>query len=94
MKIIEIKIGDTVRSFDFPDNTREAEGDKACYVEGVVEGIGRLLDWQPCDVYKIKCTKKVFGGKEIKEHGEYYYVPVNGTRKLGSNRVTDGVIKI
>jgi hypothetical protein len=91
-EIIEINVGDTVKSFDFPETTRDLDGKKACFVEGVVEEIGRLLDWQSCDVYKIKCTKKVFSGEEIEQHEEFYYVPVNGTNTwLGGK--TDGVIK-
>lgn len=68
-----INIGDTVRSFDFGKDQPD------CYIEGTVEDMGRLLDWQQCDVYKIKCTKKVFSGKTIEKHEEYYYPPVNGT---------------
>lgn len=89
----EIKVGDTVRSFDFPDSSKDAEGSNACYIQGEVEEIGRLIPHQPCDVYKIKCTKKLFSGKEIAEPEEYYYDPVNGTQILGSG-VTHGVVKV
>ena len=82
-----------MRSFDFPETSRESEGKNACYVEGVVEEIGRLIDWQSCDMYKIKCTRKVFGGEEREEHEEYYFAPVNGTGKMGRG-VTDGVVKV
>ena len=87
-----IKIGDTVRSFDFPETARETEGDNACFVEGVVEGIGKFLDWQSCELYKIKCTRKIFGGKE-REHEEYYFAPVNGT-STWTGGVTNGVVKV
>lgn len=92
MENTEIKVGDKVRSFDFPVHNKEIEGEEACYVEGIVEDIGRFIDWQPCDMYKIKCTKKVFTGKEI-DHEEYYYVPVNGTGRTGGG-VCDGVVKV
>jgi hypothetical protein len=92
-EIVEIKVGDTVRSFDFPDINKESEGKNACYVEGEVEAIGRLLDWQSCDVYKIKCTRKVFSGEEREEHEEYYYAPVNGT-PTWTGRETHGVVKV
>jgi hypothetical protein len=88
-----IKVGDTVRSFDFPDTTKDIEGDNACFVEGVVEGIGRFIEWQACDMYKIKCTRKVFGGEERDNHEEYYFAPINGTSKFGGG-VTDGVVKV
>ena len=70
----EIKIGDTVKSFDFGKEHQDS------YITGVVEAIGKLLDWQPgLNVYKIKCTGKVFGGKTIERFEDYYYPPVNGT---------------
>jgi len=87
-EIIEaIEIGDTIRSYDFGKDHPD------CYIEGTVEEIGRLLDWQGCDVYKVKCSKKVFSGKVIVEHEEYYFPPVNGTPMMGSG-VCDFVSKI
>ena len=80
-----IKVGDVVRSYDFGKESPD------CYVEGTVEEIGRLLDWQSCDVYKIKCTRKVFGGKE-RDHEDYYFPPVNGTPSFVG--VCDYVTKI
>jgi len=92
----EIKIGDEVISFDFPDSPRggrDIEGDNACYFQGKVEEIGRFPEFQPsCDMYKVKTTKRVFGGEE-KESDEYFFVPVNGTNKMGGG-VTDGVVKV
>lgn len=89
----KIQVGDTVRSFDFPDSTRDVSGNNACFVQGVVEGVGRFIEWQACDMYKIRCTKKVFGGKEIEEHEEFYFAPINGTNKFVGG-VTDGVVKV
>jgi len=89
----EIKVGDTVRSFDFPDSSKEAEGKNACFVEGEVVEIGRMLDWQTCDMYKIKCDKKMFSGKKIEKHEEFYYAPLNGTR-ISMGGVTHGVVKV
>ena len=92
-EIVKIQVGETVRSFDFPETSRESEGKNACYVEGVVEEIGRLIDWQSCDMYKIKCTRKVFGGKEIERREEYYFAPVNGT-PTWTDKKTHGVVKV
>jgi len=79
-KTSDIQIGNTVRSFDF--SFRDVEGNNACYVEGTVEGIGRFYDWNTCNVYKIKCTKRVFGGKVIEDHEDYYFPPKNGTPSI------------
>ena len=90
----EIKIGDTVRSFDFPDSSKEAEGNNACFIQGEVEEIGRgFFPGQSCDCYKIKCTRKVFGGKEIERREEYYFAPVNGT-PTWTDKKTHGVVKV
>jgi hypothetical protein len=66
----EIKVGDKVRSFDF--DFREITGENACFVEGIVEGIGPGR-------YKIKTTKRIFGGENKADYKEYYYPPKNGT---------------
>jgi len=94
-KVLEINVGDTVKSLDFPDTCREIEGKDACFIEGVVEVIGQFasLKFQSCDMYKIRCTKKVFSGKEIEKHEEFYYAPVNGTKKMFGSKLTDGVVK-
>ena len=67
-----VKIGDTVRSYDFEERL---ESMRQCYVEGVVDSI---TDLEGCDRYKIRTIKRVFGG-EIVPHDEFYYPPVNGT---------------
>jgi hypothetical protein len=82
----QIKIGDKVRSFDFahsPSNNREVGTKNACYVEGVVEDMGaNACDFMPnANVYKIRATKRIFAGKEVKFE-DYYYPPMNGSRSL------------
>lgn len=86
----QIRINDTVRSFDFSMN-RDLEGERACYVEGVVEGFKEL---EGCTRYDIRVTRAVFGGEEVEvEEGERVFPPLNGTpTTLG--RITDGVFKI
>lgn len=83
---MEIVVGTKVRSFDFAD--RSLEGERACYVEGVVTGFERM---EGCDRYEIKVTLDVFGGKEESRRlGATIYPPVNGT-PTWTGRVTDGV---
>lgn len=90
----EINVGDSVRSFDF--DSHDLTGDRACYVEGVVEAIVKM---EGCDRYAIRMTRRVFAGVEQaaqwwprREDG-MFYPPVNGTKKLFGG-VTNGVEKI
>jgi len=54
----KIMTNDKVRSYDFP-------GREDCYVEGIVEEIGRFSPYfTSCEHYKIRVTKKVFAGEE------------------------------
>lgn len=80
-----IKVGDRVRSYDFPD----LPGMKTtCYVEGVVEAIGPFVgEAGPygCDRYTIRIERRVWQRKEDekwKEGREFptgrVYPPVNG----------------
>lgn len=81
MKVIcEIGMGDKVRSFDFANGTfgYDLEGERACYVEGVILGVGDFLG-QGFDQYKILCLKRIFGGKEVQPEEDYFFPPVNGT---------------
>lgn len=85
-----MKIGDTVRSFDF--DGRELEGSGACYVEGKLVGIDSThFD---CPRYVIHVKKRIFDGKRIEGDGnEFVYPPVNGTPTwLGG--VCDGVVLV
>ena len=97
-RIIEIKrdvrVGDRVRSFDFAVTTedgkrlgRDLEGERACYVEGVVSSIEEI---QGCDRYVIEVSRRVFGG-EVRPPRENDRVipPVNGTPTM--SRDTDFV---
>lgn len=90
----EIKVGDRVRSFDFEG--RELEGERACYREGVVIGIGRF-GFPDCDRYKIFVERVVWAGEEegLSDNdpvaGRVIYPPVNGVRMVFRGRVTDGV---
>jgi hypothetical protein len=95
-----VKVGDRVRSFDFA--SRSVEGEDACYVEGVVEAIGREFAGGPafadCARYQIRVRRRVFAGEELTGEepslvGGYVYPPVNGTpTTLGE--ITDGVVVI
>ena len=82
-----IKVGDKVRSYDFPTS-------KDCFVEGVVESIeGHPLSGTG-EYLKFKVTRKVFGGKEIFDAdsiGEYNWAPQNGLSQMLSDELTNGV---
>jgi hypothetical protein len=67
-----VKVGDTVRSYDFQERLETARN---CYVEGVVVGFQEV---EGCERYKIKTSYRAFGG-EIVPHDDFYYPPVNGT---------------
>ena len=83
-----IKTGDRVRSFDFEG--RALTGERACYVEGIVEG---FRDLEGCQRYAIVVERRVFGGVEVEvENEERCFPPVNGNWTLFSESgVTDGV---
>ncbi len=87
-----ISVGDRVRSFDFATSPggRDLEGERACYVEGVVEDLVRI---DGCLRYKILVERDVFGGKEESTRvGRYMHPPVNGTpRLIGGASVTNFV---
>jgi hypothetical protein len=90
----EINVGDTVRSFDFPDRYRAVAGDEACYYVGVVEQIGEPIErdvaFTGCRVYSIRVTARYWEGRKLSTETRYVYPPVNGTEKLFGG-VTDGV---
>ena len=80
-----IKVGDRVRSFDFP-------GDASCYFVGKVEGI------TPRNAYQIKVEYQVWEGKRVPDKQNYcahVCPPVNGVEgfsgpMLGVQRVVEG----
>ena len=75
----QFKPGDKIRSFDF--DSKDLEGNNACYIEGVVEAITEHPVSGGGRYYKFKCTRKIFGGKEIKESiGDEVYAPLNGMK--------------
>jgi hypothetical protein len=90
-----IELGARVRSFDFAHHDgigRDLEGERAAYVEGVVEG--SCEDFGDCTRYAIRVERQVAGGLEV-DHlvGERVFPPLNGTKTwLGSE--TCGVEKI
>ena len=74
-----IKVGDRVRSFDYVqgDFGRDLDGDRACYVEGIIED---LVEREGCPRYAIRVDYDVFGGDERNHRvGNLVYPPVNGT---------------
>lgn len=82
-----VKVGDKVRSYDF-------EVGDDCYIEGIVEAIGRFDDFgSSCFRYKIRVEKTVWEGKEIRNRLTHIYPPVNGTPKFYGG-VTHRVVKI
>jgi hypothetical protein len=77
-----IQVGNRVRSFDFVqgDFGRDLEGERACYVEGIVEGFKKL---EGCERYVIRVERKVWAGEEVEDpYRGCVYPPVNGTAKL------------
>ena len=71
-----IQVGSKVRSFDF--ESRDLEGERACYVEGVVKAIGEVMEG--CERYVIEVTRDVFGGEDSDRRvGITVYPPINGT---------------
>jgi len=81
-----IQVGDRVRSFDFVrgDYGRDLEGERACYVEGVVEA---LVEREGCPRYEVRVEVDIFGG--VRQGAclggrvsSLVYPPVNGTPTL------------
>jgi hypothetical protein len=82
----EIKVGDRVRSYDFPGSRDD------CYIEGVVEEVGIMLEG--CPRYKIRGERIVWRGKDEGAPADpYVYPPVNGTPTLFGD-VTNGVKRL
>jgi hypothetical protein len=87
-----LELGARVRSFDFPWQTREAEGETACYVEGVLEGVCR--DFPDCPRYAIKVDRQLFAGERRDDLvGEWVFPPLNGTPGMFTKKC-DGVEKV
>ena len=97
-----IKIGDRVRSYDFPAFIGTRHRAAGSYVEGIVKGILRHRDDPArftCDVYVIQVERWFKDDKEVdlaadkyKVYDETVYPPVNGTPyPMGGN--TNGVVR-
>ena len=89
----DLKTGDLVRSFDFrygDGDGDDIEGERACYVEGLIEGID--TDGFECHRYIIRVTRRVFAG-EVRDigPGERVYPPINGLGQFFSDEQTNGV---
>lgn len=89
---MDIKIGDHVRSYDFPSDDDASRRD--CYIEGVVREF-RPVDG--CERYVIEIERDVWNGEDYSADsqriGTRVYPPVNGTPKLFGG-VCNGVEKI
>lgn len=81
-----IKIGDTVRSYDF-------EHRSDCFVDGEVTALKTM---EGCERYEIKPTRRVWGDAEYPEASfpPAFYPPVNGTCYAGRNGFTNFVRKL
>ncbi|MBV2149914.1 hypothetical protein KRZ98_16845 [Sphingobium sp. AS12] len=80
-----IAVGDFVRSYDF-----EAHAD--CYVEGVVDEVGKIVEG--CPRYVIRGHRRIWSGRELTLPAEAIFMPpVNGTRVLGGG-YCNGVRKV
>ena len=79
-----IQVGDYVRSFDFPDRSRDLEGPDACYAEGLVTSVkgDRLV---------VDVIWQVWEGREQLTAGYQASPPQNGLTMIPSGRLTDGV---
>ena len=90
-----IAVGTRVRSYDFPLMTNEGlalgletEGERAAYMEGVIEAIGED-DIEGCRRYRILVDRIVRGGAEVpvvvaEGQRPLIYPPLNGTPSIGS----------
>jgi len=86
-----IKVGDRVRSFHF--TSRDLNGERACYVEGVVMEITPPIEG--CARYAIKVDRNIWGGVDHCEgYGGFVYPPINGTPRSLSDEPCNGVEKI
>lgn len=79
-------VGQRVRSFDFEG--RDLTGERACYAEGVVEGITDPLTdryFNDCPRYKIRVDRAIWQGRKQSPLGSgplEIFPPINGTPRL------------
>ena len=84
-----IQVGDRVRSFDFAESFddgaqfgRDLDGERACYVEGIVTDIGPSQVGAGFLRWEILVDRDVFGGEESDRRiGTLVCPPINGTPK-------------
>jgi hypothetical protein len=90
-----IKVGDKVRSYDFPQNFEfgDFERGEKCFVEGTVVDITHEPPFSH-GAYVIEVHRCVWDGEEKSEFNEVVYPPVNGLDQMFSDYPTHGVIKI
>ena len=94
-------IGQRVHSFDFDD--QDLDGERACYVTGVVTGIlktGEVAEdgetsFQDCDRYIIAAESRTFAGQpqELVVPGQPFFPPLNGTPSW-RGRTMNGVVRV
>ena len=86
---MNVEVGNFVRSFDFAwsDFGRDLEGERACYIEGFVEGVTDPKTdehFRDCARYRICVSRRVLGGRSQPDaQSNYVFPPVNGTPMLG-----------
>lgn len=81
----EVKVGDKVRSHDFPMMGKALEGENAYYMEGVVVAIhsNGIVGVGNYPAYEIDIDKRVVNGEVLPVVGDCkIYPPVNGTDSL------------
>jgi hypothetical protein len=104
VEIHEIKIGDRVKSYDFPMHLEYGDLERAemCFVEGVVSNITNEVPdgegWTitlPYHVYVIDVIREVFNGEEtVANVREQITAPINGQSQMMSDHPTHGVRKV
>ena len=89
---LTIKVGDRVKSYDFPDLlTWDPERAEESFVEGVVHAITPV---EGCFRYGIAVDRRVLGGEDHWPGGqEWVYPPVNGV-PTSMGGVTFAVVKL
>lgn len=93
----QVKIGDRVKSYDFPDNpVHGPHGRENCFYIGKVTEISD--DPQRGPSYTIATEEQVFGGKPVPSFTPgVIYTPINGRPLVmgsGLSQVTHGVIRL
>tara|TARA_Y100000310_G_scaffold301631_1_gene338291 strand:- start:239 stop:727 length:489 start_codon:yes stop_codon:yes gene_type:complete len=92
----KVRSFDFAESWDFPDPAdtspdpapthttgRDVEGERACYVEGIVERITDPAtdhDFPDCPRYAIRVERQVFSGEDLgRKYLTWVFPPINGT---------------